>query len=518
MKKKQRKHKNRHLQMKNSLPLHRQHRTPTLSVCMIVKNEEENLPRVLSSIKGLADELIVVDTGSTDRTVEIARNFGAKVYFFEWCDDFSAARNESLSHATCDYIMWLDGDDEVPESEHEKIKKDLLLKRDNAFYLHIKNNMNGVEDISLQLRVFPNKKGIKFSGRIHEQVSDSVVMAGIKISVSEATITHHGYFSNEEALKKLNRNIKILKEELERNPDDKNALLFITRTLRGLNRIDEAECYIDRLIEIGKGDKKFEFSDMFRIAVLEKALILCSKNEIREAVSFLEEMKMPQGDNPVVFTLGELCYKTGDYDSAYKYLKPLKGETFDNWLIPVNPQACKKVLNTCLGVSSLFAKDYDTARECFNYLINTEPDNVENYHYLILCEEKAGNIDKALKLCSDALIRFGKEPSFIKKRFLLLIEKGDLDGAAEELNLMDGDYYDIEVIAGGFFLNCLALNLNGINQFYRLLFNSLFIPEKPFPEDYQKVKEMLQKLDEHKALSFFDRGINHLLGLEAANQ
>jgi len=515
MKKKNKKNKNRHSQIKNT-HLHIQTPdTPTLSVCMIVKNEEENLPRVLSSIQGLADEVIVVDTGSTDRTVEIAKSFGAKVYFFEWCDDFSAARNESLKYATCDYVLWLDGDDEVPESEHEIIKRDLLLKRGNAFYLHIKNNMNGVEDISLQLRVFPNKKRIRFSGRVHEQVIRAVTMAGIKISVSEATIIHHGYYSNEEVLKKLNRNIKILMEELKKDPDNNNTIFFIARTLRGLNKIDEANHYLDRLIEIGEKNEKIKFTDMFGMVALEKVSILCSKNEIKEAISFLEQMKMPQGDNVLIFTLGELYYKTGDYDNAYKYLKAIRDETFNNCLTPVNPQGCKKNLNTYLGISSLFAKDYSTARECFNYLINIEPDNMEYYQYLILCEEKAGNIDKALKLCSDALIRFEREPSFIKKRFLLLIEKGDLVSAIDELNLIEESLYDPEVIAGGFLINCMTLNLNGINHFYRLLFNNLFIPEKPFPEDYQKIMDMLKKLNENKALSLFEKGIKHLLGLDA---
>lgn len=516
MKKKNKKNKNRHFyKEKTDKPIQTSN-TPTLSVCMIVKNEEENLPRVLSSIQGLADEIIVVDTGSMDRTVEIARNFGAKVYFFEWCDDFSAARNESLRHATCDYILWLDGDDEVPKPEHEIIKKDLLLKRGNAFYLHIKNSMDNNEDISIQLRIFPNKKGIRFYGKVHEQVYDAIVNAKIMMSLCDAVIIHHGYYSKDEISKKLSRNIEILKKELEENPDNTTTLFFLARTLRGLNKTEEASYYLDKLIEKAKEDIKFRSTDLFRIALFEKSSILCLNSKPHEAISLIENMKTPdEKDNLLTFTLGELYYKTGDYGNAYRYLNRIKNETFKNWLLPVDPETCIKNLKTYLGISSLFAKDYDTGRLCFGYLINIEPDNKEYYHYLILSEEKAGNIDKALKLCSDALIRFEKEPSFIKKRFLLLIEKGDLDGAIDELNLIEESLYDLEVIAGGFLINCLALNLNGINHFYRLLFNNLFIPEKPFPEDYQKIMDILKKLNENKALSLFERGIKHLLGLDA---
>lgn len=77
---------------------------------MIVKDEAEHLPRCLESCAGLFDEIVVVDTGSTDDTKEIAQSFGAKVFDFEWCDDFAAARNESLRHATGEWMMWLDAD------------------------------------------------------------------------------------------------------------------------------------------------------------------------------------------------------------------------------------------------------------------------------------------------------------------------------------------------------------------------------------------------------------------------
>lgn len=93
----------------------------TISLCMIVKDEELTLERCLQCAKGFADEIVVVDTGSVDRTKEIAKKYADVVCDFQWCADFAAARNFSFSKATKDYCMWLDADDVVPESEQKKI-------------------------------------------------------------------------------------------------------------------------------------------------------------------------------------------------------------------------------------------------------------------------------------------------------------------------------------------------------------------------------------------------------------
>ena len=100
-----------------------------ISVCMIVKNEEEVLARCLACVTSFADEIIVVDTGSTDKTKEIAAGFTDKLYDFAWCDDFSKARNYSFSKATQDFIMWLDADDVMEEEDREK-------------FLQMKNTLN----------------------------------------------------------------------------------------------------------------------------------------------------------------------------------------------------------------------------------------------------------------------------------------------------------------------------------------------------------------------------------------
>jgi glycosyltransferase involved in cell wall biosynthesis len=90
---------------------------------MIVRDEEKNLSHCLESVSGVFDEVVVVDTGSSDRTVEIAQEFGARVFEFTWIDDFAAARNEALAHATGDYAFWLDADDVVDPTEREKLRK-----------------------------------------------------------------------------------------------------------------------------------------------------------------------------------------------------------------------------------------------------------------------------------------------------------------------------------------------------------------------------------------------------------
>ena len=110
-------------------------RKPRLSVCMIVKNEERFLGQCLASVKDIADELIVIDTGSTDRTIEIAREHGAQVGYFEWCNDFAAARNASIAAATGDWILFLDADEELSLAEKQNLP--VLLNSNNVALIRL---------------------------------------------------------------------------------------------------------------------------------------------------------------------------------------------------------------------------------------------------------------------------------------------------------------------------------------------------------------------------------------------
>ena len=209
-----------------------------LSQCMIVKNEEKNIERALSWAKPIAFEQIVVDTGSTDKTVEIAEEAGAKVYHFEWINDFSKAKNHAIEQATGDWIAFLDADEYLsPEDAKKLISKLEEIESDPNQYKNttilkmpwIQLDDNGeILSISEQTRIFRNIKEIRYVGRIHEQVS----VTGEILMVDEISIMHTGYAVTEYREKgKAERNIHLLRMELARKPNDMELKAYLADSL-----------------------------------------------------------------------------------------------------------------------------------------------------------------------------------------------------------------------------------------------------------------------------------------------
>ena len=203
---------------------------PRLSVCLIAKNEERFLDGCLQSIRGLADQLILVDTGSTDRTVEIARNHGAEIHFRAWDHDFSAARNAALLHARGDWILILDADEEVSPTYHAALRA--LLTRPNAiaYRLPLVDVGREGEGVSQVPRLFRNAPQQFYVSRIHEQVYASLELNREKWSMEnlfgDAQLIHHGYQA--EVVKsrdKVQRNLRLLEQANEEYPNDVNLLM-----------------------------------------------------------------------------------------------------------------------------------------------------------------------------------------------------------------------------------------------------------------------------------------------------
>ena len=215
-----------------------------ISLCMIVKNEEKNLPGCLESVKGLVDEIVVVDTGSTDRTVDVAQSYGARVYHFAWTGDFAAARNESLRHATGDWILYLDADERLEPESCAEIRRLVQEGECGAYTLNIlscsRDGDNGPQFVHPYPRLFRSHAGAKFEMGVHEQIYPSLARAGIELGYASARIIHLGYaLTPEEMRRKSERNLQILERQKEKTPHSAFVRHYLGTTYLSVGRYDE---------------------------------------------------------------------------------------------------------------------------------------------------------------------------------------------------------------------------------------------------------------------------------------
>lgn len=216
-----------------------------ISACLIVKNEAVLLPRCLESIQSFVDEIIVVDTGSSDNTVEIAHGYGARVYHFTWINDFSAARNESLRYASSDWIFYIDADEIVDSASASKIRQ--VITRGDIMAVTVRQCIPQQTDniatafYSEYCRLFRRHPAIRFEGTIHEQILPSVERLGGKVLRSDIVILHWAYAIDEEKKRRrAERNLHHLLTEIKHSPDDPFIYINLGMTYRELGQQDAA--------------------------------------------------------------------------------------------------------------------------------------------------------------------------------------------------------------------------------------------------------------------------------------
>jgi glycosyltransferase involved in cell wall biosynthesis len=192
---------------------------PSISLAMIVKNEEKDLPACLESYKDLVDEMIIIDTGSMDRTVEIAKSFGARVEFFEWNDDFAVARNESLKYATCDWILRTDADETILPAEKAKLLHAISSGLADIYICHTISRVGGKEKDGENVRLIRNHLGLQYESPLHENVDANAIRLGLTRARTNIFFAHNGYEVEQIFSEKIDRNLKILEKALQTNPE-----------------------------------------------------------------------------------------------------------------------------------------------------------------------------------------------------------------------------------------------------------------------------------------------------------
>ncbi|MCS6852417.1 MAG: tetratricopeptide repeat protein [Gemmataceae bacterium] len=227
-----------------------------VSLTMIVRNEENNLPDSLGGVAGLVDEIVVVDTGSTDRTREVARRWGARVVDFAWIDDFAAARNEALRHATGDWILWLDADDRLDALNRERLRAVLAQLPDANWGVGMRcvslppPGRPGRASCTWQTRLFRNHPHIRWQYRAHEQIEPAIQRTGGTFVQTDVVIHHLGYQQDELHRQKRLRNWRLLRLEAAERPDDPFVLYYLGRTCVALEEYSEAVPPLERCLRL----------------------------------------------------------------------------------------------------------------------------------------------------------------------------------------------------------------------------------------------------------------------------
>ena len=226
-----------------------------VSLCMIVKNEDTTLAACLASVADLVDEMIVVDTGSSDRTREVAGQRGARVVNFAWIDDFSAARNESIRQASGDWIFWLDADERLDEANRARLRAVFSrLKQENAAYLmrqlSTTDDPYGSQVAVDQVRLFRRDPALRWEYRVHEQILLAIRRAGHELRRTDVVIGHIGYGAPGSSEVKLKRNLNLLLRQDAERPDDPITLYHLGLANQRLGRVVEAMPMLRRSLEL----------------------------------------------------------------------------------------------------------------------------------------------------------------------------------------------------------------------------------------------------------------------------
>jgi len=207
---------------------------------MIVKNEQPFLDGCLKSLQGLVDEIVIVDTGSTDASVDIARAHGARILRYAWHDDFAAARNVGLEAAGSDWILYIDADERLVETTRDDLR--VGLDAPDVYAARLLFRVTSNSTLYREFRLFRNDKRLRFNGAMHETMLPDLSAlqraAGVHVIDTTAKLFHLGY--DGDMLAKYRRNLPLLRASVERHPDRSYYWQDLANTLAGLDQLDEA--------------------------------------------------------------------------------------------------------------------------------------------------------------------------------------------------------------------------------------------------------------------------------------
>lgn len=384
-----------------------------LSLCMIVRNEEKTLPRCLASLKPVVDEMIIVDTGSDDRTAAIAEAFGARLGKFPWNGNFSDARNASLDQARGRWVLVMDADEVLAEQDYTILKQSLQSKAtlQAAWSVITRNYTNRAESEgwranggsyplqeqgdgwypSRKVRLFPAAKNIRFKGDIHEMVEADLRTAAIPIEQAGFVVHHYGELTESDRRVKQLRYYELGRQKLAERPDDTTALLELALQAGELGLFDEALELWDRLLDSGVHTRDVYFN---------RCYVLMGLKRFNEAADMARKaLDLDPDHKESALNLAACELQNGAWEKAWQRASALSVQ-HRSW----------PLLNALRMALAVIAGDKQTAADCLEQL------RLDNYAILPYLEELQNSlIESGQPVLAGQLAIWTKEELYAKR-------------------------------------------------------------------------------------------------------
>jgi glycosyltransferase involved in cell wall biosynthesis len=371
-----------------------------LSAALIVRDEQRHLEGCLASIRELVDEIVVVDTGSHDRTREIARAGGARLLELDWSDDFSAARNFGLAHCAGRWILYIDADERARPLERQRLAAELDDPSQVALTVRFRPRVGYTP--YREYRLFRNDPRIRFRGRIHEKVHPAILEVAssdaLAIGASALELDHLGYEGDQR--RKHRRNLPLLRAQLEREPDKVYNWHHLGRVLAALGDRAGAEAAWLQAITLSRQKRELAGEDC--LAYMD--LLRSNAQSGIDTAALLAEARARFPDNwSLIWTEGQLLLAGGRHAQAaerFGRLLAVDADAVCEAAVAHDLRIFGELSWAGLGSSAFALGDYERSAECFTQAARAAPDRLE---YRVKAELALG------RACSGPEFRLAQE-------------------------------------------------------------------------------------------------------------
>ena len=359
-----------------------------ISVCMIVKDEEHNLGRCLKSIQKIAYQIIVVDTGSSDKTKDIAGSYGAEIYDHKWKNDFAEAKNRCLEYARGDWLLFLDADEELAAGSVDTLKEDMGQTNILVYRVRLKNIDSPLTGYNYVPRLVRNAPGLHFIGKIHETMHASAIVImrqwGMEQAMGKTLIYHYGYTPEELARKnKTKRNLTLYEDALKELPDDASIMMNYAHDLNIDGQSEKAhEVHRKVLAIFEKSETKHVTPEVREQFIHNYGVFLAMQLKMKELAELMAT-RTARDTGPVAnvhYMSGLGLMNCNRYEEAIPELEAAINKAFDKTLAPSVSEVRTWKVKHLLANCHASVGDELTALKLWEEIIMECKDSTEPFH------------------------------------------------------------------------------------------------------------------------------------------